>query len=149
MKHFPVILILLTMAIWLPAQGSTRPCRRSRTPWRFYRIESVIQVKGIVQAIHSRACYHDHRFVVLDIHTAKGKDLTVEVAPRSFLRIQPETGDSIVVKGSVVSCPSPQSLIIARQIEWRGKSQEFRDPNGFPLWHGIHKGRHRRERSSP
>lgn len=148
MKHFLSILIFLTLVAGIPAQDESRPCKRSQSPWRFYRTDSVIREKGSVEAVHVRACYHDHRFMVIEIRTRDNKKFLVETAPREFLSILPQTGDAIEVDGSLIPCHTPLPLIIARRIVWRGQTFTFRDVRGFPLWRGKGKARQRRERSS-
>lgn len=144
MKRFIATMVFLTAAVGLAAQTNERPCRRSDTPWRYYRIQSVTRVKGEIQALHQRNCYHGHRFLLLEIRTPGGELFTVETAPHSFLSFRFRTGEFIEVTGSLLPRGESHPLIIARRIRYKGETREFRDPNGFPLWHGI-RGKIRRQ----
>jgi len=82
--------------------------------------------------------------VQLTLRTDDGRLLSVELAPRSFLRKQamlPVQGEPLEIKGCLVE-RNGQTLFLASQIDRHGKVLLIRDAQGLPRWHSMmHKGK--------
>ncbi|HDP95239.1 MAG TPA: hypothetical protein ENN40_07760 [Candidatus Aminicenantes bacterium] len=134
MKPFAVLFLISLLLVPVAAQENQHPCRRSKNPWRHYRVNTVTRITGVVNAVYQRECYFHQAMVVLEIITAEKKVVLVETAPPGFLENPPARGDSLTVTGAWLQTPEPPALIMARRLTWNKRTVELRDPYGFPLW---------------
>ncbi|MBN1197606.1 MAG: hypothetical protein JXA62_09390 [Candidatus Aminicenantes bacterium] len=134
MKSIVVFVLTAVLLIPVAARENQHTCRRSKNPWRHYRVNTVTRITGVVNAVYQRECYSHQSMIVLEITSAENKVVLIETAPPGFIKNPPVAGDTVTVMGAWIQAPEPPCLIMARRLSWNKNQVELRDPNGFPLW---------------
>ncbi|MCP4156615.1 MAG: hypothetical protein GY757_53365 [bacterium] len=103
---------------------------------KYYRVDSIKTVSGIVQRIASEESYKKSKFIIIYLKEDKNKALyRVELAPQWFFDMDLMTGSFIRVTGSYLKAEGLH-MIMARSLTSGGNIYHFRDKLGFPLWRG-------------
>jgi len=116
------------------APGPTRPEMRASTTFDPARVTAL---RGTVQSIAVVREAEEGRELQITLKADDGRLLTVQLAPRGFLRKQavlPAQGDQLQLRGCIVD-RNGQNIFIASQIDAHGKTVLLRSDQGKPLWH--------------
>ena len=131
MKAFGIFLsILLFIKVGIFAQEQIK----------YYRVNTVITIKGEIINITSEKSYHRSVFTVIYLKEKKSGDIyRVEVSPEWFFHMDLMKGSTIEVTGSLCRMKDDKHLLMTRSITFQGEVHQFRDKYGFPLWRGKRK----------
>lgn len=130
-----LLFLLMMISTWLNSQNQIK----------YYRLENVITIQGVIQKIQIEECYRKKNFMVIYINEKQQKrNYRIEVSPKWFFGIELMKGNLIEVTGSH-SVLKDSHLILAKSITFQGQIHYFRDKYGFPLWQG--KGKYSKYRN--
>lgn len=110
----------------------------AQAPLQYFQVDHIKTVCGEITDIKTERTYHKNDFIViyLKVKEKTGAELyRVEVSPKWFFTMEIIKGSKIEVKGSYCSIDG-QRVMMTQSIVFQGKTYEFRDKFGFPLWKG-------------
>ncbi|GEM_PF-5564202 len=100
----------------------------------FYNPSTVKKESGKIESASRVKMYSNKLFWVLKIRNKYDKIIKVELGPCQYMEgFAPEKGDYVQVEGSYSSAEG-ETILIAREITWKGRSWILRTKEGFPLW---------------
>lgn len=104
----------------------------------FYNVDKEVRVEGRVEAVAFEPRYKDNaRFLMVRVVADRtGEEYRVEVGPDWFFSRDIHQGEKVRVVGSLVADAGGGTVLIARELRFRGETVTVRDARGFPMWRG-------------
>ena len=114
----------------------------------FYNIDKEIKIEGTIQEIRLEPRYEKTApfLIILLQQKNTGQKFMVEVSPAWFFSQDFHKGEAMKVVGSVYTKGDGPQNVIAREIQYLGKTYAVRDKQGFPNWRGGPGGLQKRRR---
>lgn len=129
----PIILPVL-LVVFLCAGRQIDPQEKGH----FYNVDTEIRIEGDVQEVTLEPRYKDRApFLIVLVRAPGQQDVySIEVSPSWFFGQDLHKGEKVKIVGSLAGEMDGIKMVIARQMNVRGKTITLRDKKGFPSWSG-------------
>ncbi len=118
-----------------PCPGQGRGMGPDRGRGMMYNPQTVITIQGTVENLESKGRRRQQESLI--IKTDMG-NITVHLGPAWYLNQQQivlNPGDAVEVTGSKMEM-ARGTMLVAKEVKVGGKTFQFRDDQGVPLWRG-------------